>query len=180
MDGGRRSAYEYLCDIDARSQAHVAGLPQDAGVQSGWRGLAYRIGTRRLLSTFAEVAEILTLPAVTPVPGGQHWVLGLANVRGNLLPVVDLKLFLDGERTVLHENQRMLTVKQDGGDVAVLIDELLGQRTFDDSHLADPADLAEGRYRHLIDRAYAQDGETWGVLSLDRLARTPEFRRAAT
>ena len=49
---------------------------------------------------FDEVVEILPMPQVTPVPGAQPWLLGVANIRGNLLPIVDLKQFLEGERTV--------------------------------------------------------------------------------
>ena len=39
--------------------------------------------------------------------------------------------------------------------------------------------VAEGRYAHFVDRAYAHANATWGVFSLDRLGRTPEFRHAA-
>src|SRR3546814_23650 len=116
-------------------------------------------------------------------------MLGLANVRGNLLPIVDLKQFLEGERTVLHESQRILLVRQPGGDVAVLIDELYGQRSFNEQHLLDlggdagdhaAEHLADGRYANFIGRAYRLDDTTWGIFSLDRLARTPEFRQAAS
>lgn len=174
-----QSAYGYLCELDARSLAHVAGIPQEAGGRSGWRGLAYRIGSRYLASKFDDVAEILTAPAATAVPGGQNWLLGLVNVRGSLMPLVDLKMFLDGERTVMHENQRMLTIRQEGGDVGVLIDELVGQRAFDDADETDPGSLTDGRYKHLIERAFKKDDEIWGVFDFDALTRTPEFRRAA-
>jgi twitching motility protein PilI len=39
--------------------------------------------------------------------------------------------------------------------------------------------LAEGRYAHFIDRAYELADQSWGIFSLERLARTPEFRQAA-
>ena len=39
--------------------------------------------------------------------------------------------------------------------------------------------IAVGRYTHFIDRAYRLDDHTWGIFSLERLARTPEFRQAA-
>ncbi|RZA14536.1 MAG: chemotaxis protein CheW, partial [Lysobacteraceae bacterium] len=107
------------------------------------------------------------------------WMLGVANVRGTLLPIVDLKQFLEGERTVLHESQRVLVVRQPGGDVAVTIDELYGQRSFVDSQGIETAVVAEGRYAHFVDRAYRMNEQDWGVFSLDRLARTPEFRQAA-
>lgn len=176
--------FAILVNYERRSLAHVPGLPEQLDAPGLWRGVGYRIGNRRLASGFDEVSEILPLPQVTPVPGARLWLLGLANVRGNLLPVVDLRQFLEGERTVLHEAQRMLLVRQPGGDVAVLIDELYGQRSFNESQL-EPAEgpahalLVDGRFTSFIGRAYRLGEHLWGVFSLDRLARTPEFRQAA-
>jgi twitching motility protein PilI len=175
--------FEVLVDYERRSLAHVAGLPEQLDAPGLWRGVGYRIGSRRLASEFGEVREILTVPQITPVPGTQPWMLGVANVRGQLLPIVDMKQVLEGERTVLHESLRVLLVRQGGGDVAVLVDELFGQRSFVDEQLLDREALepyAQGRYTHFLDRAYQLGEHVWGVFSLDRLARTPEFRHAAT
>ena len=172
-----RTALALLHDYEQRSLAHVAGSPLQAGGREGWRGLAYRIGQNDLVSSFDDVIEILSVPGLTPIPGGQPWLLGLANVRGNLLPVTDLKLFLEGVRSVPQERQRMLVMRQHGGDVAILIDELYGQRSFDDEARAEVE--TSGRYAHFIDRAYALEDKVWSVFSLERLSRTPEFRNAA-
>ena len=72
----------------------------------------------------------------------------------------------------------MLVMRQQGGDVAILIDELYGQRSFDDDARAEVE--ASGRYAHFIDRAYALEDRVWSVFSLERLSRTPEFRNVAT
>ena len=175
----QRPPFLVLADYEERSLAHVAGLPEQLDAPGLWRGVAYRIGSHRLASGFDEVIEILPLPALTTVPGAQPWMLGVANVRGTLLPVVDLKQFLEGERTVMHESQRVLVVRQPGGEVAVTIDELYGQRSFVDGQGIDLAQVSEGRYSHFIDRAYRMGEQDWGVFSLARLARTPEFRQAA-
>lgn len=174
--------FDILADYEQRSLAHVPGVPEQLDSEGLWRGVGYRIGQKRLASSFDELGEILPMPQVTPVPGSQPWMLGVANVRGNLLPVVDLKLFLEGERTVLHESQRILVVRQPGGDVAVTIDELYGQRSFQiEQQLPPDTDdsLAQGRYAHFIDRVYRLADDSWGIFSLARLARTPEFRQAA-
>ncbi|AXK71085.1 chemotaxis protein CheW [Lysobacter sp. TY2-98] len=176
------SPFDVLVDYERRSLAHVAGLPEQLDAPGLWRGVGYRIGSRRLASEFGEVREILTVPQITPVPGTQPWMLGVANVRGQLLPIVDMKQFLEGERTVLHESMRVLLVRQGGGDVAVLVDELFGQRSFVEEQMLDDEALepfAQGRYAHFIDRAYHLGEHDWAVFSLDRLARTPEFRQAA-
>ena len=172
--------FDLLVEYERLALEHVAGLPEQMSAPGLWRGVGYRIGRQRLASGFEEVVEILPMPALTPVPGAQPWMLGVANMRGSLLPVVDLKQFLEGERTVLHEGQRMLVVRQRGGDVAVLIDELYGQRSFNEPQLVDASELGAGdRYSHFIDRAYRLGDQAWGIFSLERLARTPEFRQAA-
>jgi len=173
-------AFEVLAAYERRSLAHVAGLPEQLQAAGLWRGIGFRIGQRRLVSSYESVAEIITVPQITPVPGSQTWMLGVANVRSSLLPVVDLKQFLEGSRSVLHEgHQKVMVLRQPGGDVAVTIDELYGQRSFMDEQQIEPGELADGRYGGFIDRAYLLAEDVWGVFSLERLVRTPEFRHAA-
>ncbi|GAB2495632.1 chemotaxis protein CheW [Arenimonas alkanexedens] len=174
----RANPFDILFDYEARSLAHVAGRPEMIEAPGHWRGVGFRLGQRRLVSSFDEVVEILPLPPVTPVPGAHAWMLGVANVRGSLLPVVDLKQFLEGDRTVVHEGQRCLVVRQAGGNVAVIIDELFGQRTFNDSHRAEMAGENDGRYGHFVEQVYRLADQTWGVFNMSLLTRTPEFRQA--
>jgi twitching motility protein PilI len=180
IDAAFIDAFETLAEYERRSLAHVAGLPEQLQAAGLWRGIGFRIGQRRLVCDYEAVAEILTVPQITPVPGAYSWMLGVANVRSNLLPVVDLKQFLEGARSVLHEgHQKVMVLRQPGGDVAVTIDELYGQRSFMDEQQVEPEGLADGRYAGFIDRAYRIADDVWGVFNLDRLVRTPEFRHAA-
>lgn len=175
-----RTPFDILAEYERRSLAHAVVLPEREIAPDQYRGVGYRVGQRRLVSNFGDVVEIVQLPPMTPVPGAQPWLLGIGNLRGNLFPVVDLKQFLEGERTVLHEGQCVLVMRQPGGDVALTIDELYGQRSFHESQRIDPGPLAEGRYAHFIDRAFhGEDEQDWGVFALSLLARTPEFRQAA-
>lgn len=188
---GTVDAFDALLEYEARSLAHVAGLPEQLQAAGQWRGIAYRVGQRRLVSDYEAVAEILTVPQITLVPGAQPWMLGVANVRGNLLPVVDFRQFLEGARSVLHEgHQKVIVLRQPGGDVAVTIDELYGQRVFLDEQQVDlesadaaarelAAHLVEGRYAGFVERVYRLQDDFWGVFSFERLVRTPEFRQAA-
>ncbi|PZP83267.1 MAG: chemotaxis protein CheW [Stenotrophomonas maltophilia] len=152
-----RSPFDILEAYERRSLAHAVQLPERQFAQDLWRGVGYRVGQRRLVSDFREVVEIVPMPPVTPVPCAQPWLLGVGNLRGNLFPVVDLKYFLEGTRTVQQEGQRVLIMRQ---QIAA-------------------GTLAEGRYGHFVDRAFHADGHDWGVFSLSLLSRTPEFRQAA-
>ena len=174
-----RTPFDILADYEQRSLGHAVRLPARELGPETWRGVGYRIGEHRLVSSFGEVVEIMSMPPVTALPGAQPWLLGIGNLRGNLFPVIDLKYFLEGERTVLHEGQRVLVMRQTGGDVALTIDELYGQRSFTDEQGIEPGTLAEGRYGHFVERAFRGEEHDWGVFALALLARTPEFRQAA-
>lgn len=174
-----RSAFDILQAYERRSLAHAVPMPGRRFAQDLWRGVGYRVGDRRLVSDFREVVEIVPLPPVIPVPCAQPWLLGVGNLRGNLFPVVDLRLFLEGSHTARQEGQRVLVVRQAGGDVALTIDELFGQRSFARDQQVEVGTLGAGRYGHFVERAYHADGHDWGVFSLSLLSRTPEFRHAA-
>ncbi len=174
-----RSPFDILEAYERRSLAHAVQLPERSYSQDVWRGVGYRVGSRHLVSDFREVVEIVPMPPITPVPGAQGWLLGVGNLRGNLFPVVDLKYFLEGVRTAPQEGQRVLIMRQAGGDVALVIDELYGQRSFEQHAEVPAADIAQGRYTHFVERAFDDEGRHWGVFSLSLLSRTPEFRQAA-
>jgi twitching motility protein PilI len=70
-------------------------------------------------------------------------------------------------------------MRQTGGDVAISIDELYGQRSFELSTEVPAGDIAQGRYAHFVERAFNDGDHDWGVFSLSLLSRTPEFRQAA-
>jgi twitching motility protein PilI len=174
----RLSSFDVLQDYEQRSLVHAPGRPEMIEAAGHWRGVGYRLGKRRFVSSFDEIVEIISLPGVTAVPGANPWMLGVANVRGSLLPVVDLKQFLEGDRTVLHDGQRVLVIRQAGGNVAVLIDELFGQRTFNDTHRVELEEQYEGRYGNFVSQVYQLNDSQWGVFNMSLLARTPEFRQA--
>lgn len=179
IEAASRDPFAILADYEARSLSHVAGLPEQIDAAGVWRGLGYRLGSHMLVSAIADIAELLTLPPPTPVPGAQPWLLGVSNVRGTLFPVVDLKQFLDGERTVVHENTRALVIKQPGGNVAVLIDELFGQRNFSEEQRVSLQDDPDSRYAFFVTDAYTLGDTVWKVFDMARLVRTAEFRQAA-
>ena len=176
----RNFIFTTLLDYDRRSINHIATAPEVSEEQGHWRAVAYRIGNNLLVSSFDQVIEITGIPAMTQIPRAEPWLLGVANSRGNLLPIVDFKLFILGERTLIQDGQRMLVVQQSGGMVAVVVDELFGQRFFNDAQLVDEASsFNEGRLGHFVSKTYSAFGKTWGVFDMDLLTRTPEFRHAA-
>lgn len=88
-----RQAFDLLLDYDWRARQAGAGQKlQD--LQATWFGLQVTIGKTPVLLPQQQLAEVLSPPALTPLPGTPPWLLGLANHYGQLLPVVDLFGFI--------------------------------------------------------------------------------------
>ena len=81
--------FALLQEMERRSRAAHAG--QGAGsAPAEWVGVGFRIGEEQFVAPREQVREVLMLPdTMTRVPGAQRWMLGIANLRGHLLPLVD-------------------------------------------------------------------------------------------
>ena len=182
MNTSVKSPFEILADYERRSIAHSApGVgEQAAATASLWRGVGFRVGDRNLVSSLTEVNEILSFPHITRVPGACGWLLGVASVRGNLIPLVDLKNFLLGEVTDPSESSRVLLVRQSGGSVGLLVDEVVGQRSFSAEHRVSATErAADDKFARYVVEPYALGDVQWERFSMTALVRASEFSQAA-
>jgi len=173
-------AYALLADYERRSLAHDPGVPEQIEAPGLWRALGFRVGEHHFVSGIDEISEILmSPPPVTSIPSTRPWLLGVANVRGNLIALVDLKQFLFEQRTHVTGRARVLVVKQSGGNVGLLVDELLGQRNLTDADRVDAEGEADARLARFVTENVTMGPVRLGRFSMEELTRAPEFQHAA-
>lgn len=166
-----------LAEYEKRSLEHDAGDAVRQQRLSNWDGVIFRLADHRLTCSIDQIDEILAFPPYTPIPGAKDWLLGLANVRGNLAPVVDLGWFLFGTRTPVTARTRLLLSQLQGRPVGLVVDEVFGQRHFhtDDAKPAEEDIRLDG----LVEQRYALGDESWGILRMSTLFRRPDFADGA-
>ncbi|MBT8069082.1 MAG: chemotaxis protein CheW [Gammaproteobacteria bacterium] len=173
------ASFEKLHDYEQRSLAFEPGRI-DGQHQSGeWAGVIFRIGKAHLACSIEQVHEFLPIPAYTPVPGTKPWILGLANVRGDLLTVVDLAWFLNGERSAISMRTRLLAASLRGRPVGLLVDEVFGQRRFVSDEGKEATLPGDSPLKEFIHKQYRSGKDVWQELDLDSLFTTPEFLNGA-
>ncbi len=168
-----------LQSIEQRSKAHAFELPQQLEMKNTWDGVGFKLGDMQLVAAVDEVREILPLPHVTAVPGAKRWVKGVANVRGTLLPIMDLLGFVRGQNTVPGRRSRILVVRHRGISAGLLVDEILGLKHFLEEEYAVDSDVAESGVAPYLRGRYMQEGEGWTVFSMSSLVESPEFMQVA-
>jgi len=172
--------FALLREIEAACRASNTMGPQQAAENfSEWSGIAFRVGSSSLLAPLDEVVEILGLPKLSRVPHSKSWVRGIANIRGNLLPVVDFYGFLSDKVVSTSEKSRVLVIDHNGIYSGLVVDEIYGLKHFLDSEHTDEEPEVDELLLPYIRAGYRRDGKVWGKFSLCALADTPKFMMAA-
>jgi twitching motility protein PilI len=118
--------------------------------------------------------------AVTRIPGAKSWVKGLANVRGQLLPMLDLRQFLGSGATASGRNTRVVVVNHREIPAGLMVDEVLGFRRFAEAEFNAEAPPTVIRCDSYLAGAFRRGGEVWPVLSLKSLVESQSFLQAAS
>jgi twitching motility protein PilI len=180
IEGQPQGAYALLAAYERRSLAHDPGVPEQIEAPGLWRAIGFRVGDRHFVSGIDEISEILiSPPPVTSIPSTRAWLMGVANVRGNLIALVDLKQFLFDQRTHITGRARVLVVKQAGGNVGLLVDELVGQRNLTDADRVDAEGEADPGLARFVTENVMIGAMRLGRFSMVELTHAAEFQHAA-
>jgi len=172
-------ALDYLADVEQRSRRAAQRLPESAPVRDVWDGLVFSVAGARVSAAMSEISEMLPYQdRITRVPGSKPWMLGLANVRSSLLPVIDLQLFLGAKAVVPSKAARILVLRLRGLVVGLLVPSVQGMRHFNLKDRVTNARL-KGALGAYVYEAFNVGGEVWPVISMNALAADPAFRGAA-
>lgn len=172
-------AFARLLEYEKRAESFNPGQGHGRGPTGEWSGVTFRMGDSRLACDSDRIQEILSFPQSTPVPGSKPWVLGLANVRGALLTIVDLGWFLTGTRSSITVRSRLLSSQLHNAPVGLLIDEVFGQRHFLDDDAAEADIDSDSPLTWLVSKKHQVGAETWHELDLDALFSSQDFLNGA-
>lgn len=180
--GGRQEIKPILLllQLEQKAKRVAQGLPQQQNVETTWDAIGFRLMGQRLVVAMKDVREVLPLPAMTRVPGARPWVMGVSNIRGNLMPILDLHGFLSNEAQSAKRRSRVLVVSHQGITAGLMVDEVYGMRHFLPEEFSQQHLTAVGTaLEPYVVGSYRQTGEQWGVFNVFKLFETPEFMKVA-
>jgi twitching motility protein PilI len=155
--GRRTRLRQYQVQLLERMQAARANT--GASVNQ----LGVQVGAGRYLLDLTQAGEIVPLAALTVVPLTRPWYLGLANIRGNLVGVIDLARYLGLGETAPGADSRIVTFAGGlGFNCGLLVARVYGLRQ---------AEAMEADGEQLRDA----EGHHWSALDLAALVADERF-----
>ena len=176
----REHPFDLLQELERRGKVALAGGSATGIDVTEWVGIGFRLGAEQFLMARAEVREVLMVPSsLTRVPGAKPWIRGLANVRGHLLPIVDLRAFLGSGAGGTGRTARVLVLNDGEIPVGLIVDEVYGFRRFLDREHAQDSPETLIRCDRFLAGSFRRSDEVWPVFSSVRLLAAEDFSRAA-
>ena len=140
--------------------------------------IAFRIGEQEFCVDIMAVREIRGWVPATPLPHSPPFVRGVINLRGAVLPILDLAARLGlppPEPTARH----VIIVAQIGTQIiGVLVDAVSDIITVGENTVQPPPELASDRVRTFVQGLLAIDSRMVSLISLDRVMPKIELEAA--
>jgi purine-binding chemotaxis protein CheW len=141
-----------------------------------------RLGGSRYALPMGAVAEVGRPPGLTRVPGVPAWLAGVANWRGRVLAVLDLRPLLAAPAAAFDRRARLVVLHRSGVAVGVLTEGVEGTHWLEPEQLEPALAHLPGSASELLLGQSTDAGGPCGVVDLDALYRLadslPRARRA--
>ena len=176
----RDKPFELLREMERLSSLALADGSMQGEDAQEWVGIGFQLANEKFLVAREEIREVMILPSkLTRVPGAKDWVVGLANLRGQLLTVIDLRIFLGSGTSKGVRTARVLVVDSPDMPVGIIVDEIFGFRRFSESEFTETITETELRCDRYMAGACVRGTDVWPVFSLKKLLDASEFQQAA-
>lgn len=140
--------------------------------------LTFRLGTQEYALDIMSVREIRGWTKTTPMPHAPSFMRGVINLRGTVLPVMDLAARLELPKTDVTDRNVIIVVKREDGMTGLLVDAVSDIITLSDEDLQPPPDLNLDSATITIDALSIIDDRMIRVLNLKNVIYKSEAAAA--
>lgn len=191
---------ELIASIDAEIQ-HIFGsgttAVREARVTPNVRRdqeqyVIFRLAGAEYAALAANVREVGEITTLTPVPNVPQWLLGVTNLRGDILSVVDLRTFLDLDQPDEVESELMTPPASSGPremlivhpkrdpsliSTGLVVDEVSDIRYLPLDRITEPAAPIEHQIAPYLQGVYDLEGRLLIMLDFERLLLSREMQQ---
>ncbi|MCE1190078.1 MAG: chemotaxis protein CheW [Ignavibacteria bacterium] len=141
------------CDQEIlRNRARAIALPLTVGEESsGLEVLHFQLAFEQYAIEAKYVLEVIPLKEITPLPHTPAFVLGLINLRGEVMSVLDIRKFFNLPGSPISDLNRVIILRDGAMTFGILVDRIRGIQLIPESSIIkNTANLGATREEYLI------------------------------
>ncbi len=138
--------------------------------------VGFRIGNETYGVRIGSVREIVRVPEITSVPNAPETIEGVINLRGKIIPVMDLRKRFGDKNVASDKRNRILVVELENKLLGLIVSSASEVLKIPPSEIASPGTVfAEGESSYVTGVGKLK-GRLIIILDIARLLRQPEFK----
>ncbi|MHB8156726.1 MAG: chemotaxis protein CheW [Desulfocucumaceae bacterium] len=104
----------------------------------------FQLNEQKYALPIQETQEIIRMSNITRVPNTKHYVEGIINLRGSIVPVINLNKRLNLPVSEYGEDTRIIVVENGGQKVGMIVDVVLEVGRYNDNEIEPPSVAGDG------------------------------------
>jgi purine-binding chemotaxis protein CheW len=127
-----------------------------------------------------QVQEVLRLTEIAPVPGAPHYVLGIINLRGNVVTVIDSRKRFGLPDKEPDDATRIVIIEAGDNVVGILVDSVAEVVDLRASEIESAPNVGTDESSKYIQGVSSQDKELLILVDVDKLLSDEEWQEVAS
>lgn len=134
-----------------------------------FRWVTFRLAEEIYGINVMQVQEVLRMTDVAPVPGAPHFVMGIINLRGNMVTVLDTRKLLDLATSDITDSSRIMIIESGKVTVGLLVDSVAEVVNISAADIDPPPAVGNEEGSRYIQGIYSTDEQILILIDLHKL-----------
>jgi purine-binding chemotaxis protein CheW len=156
---------------DSRSVAAVAASKDDAVLQ--W--VTFKLDNETYGINVMQVQEVLRYTEIAPVPGAPYYVLGIINLRGNVVTVIDTRSRFGLQSAEIDDSSRIVIIEAEKQVIGILVDSVAEVVYLRRSEIDNAPNVGTEESAKFIQGVSNRENELLILVDLDKLLSDEEW-----
>ena len=150
-------------------QQPVENNENKVDVENSINLVTFKLGNNEYAIDIMQAKEIIKMEKITLIPNAPDYVEGVINLRGNIIPIVDLKKRFNLDENEEEKNTGIIIVKIDDVDMGIIIDAISKVVSIATSNIQPPPPMLSGIGQKYIKGVAKLEDKLLVVLDLEKL-----------
>jgi purine-binding chemotaxis protein CheW len=164
---------------NSMSQVSVAEIQKEDGTDEVLQWVTFQLESETYGINVMQVREVLRYSEIAPVPGAPDYVIGIINLRGNVVTVIDTRSrfgLMPGE---ISDNTRIVIIEADKQVIGILVDSVAEVVYLRSSEIDTTPSVGTEESSKFIQGVSNRDGELLILVDLNKLLSDDEWDEMA-
>jgi len=139
------------------------------------RWVTFRLENEKYGINVMQVQEVLRITEIAPVPGAPSYVLGIINLRGNVVTVIDTRSRFGLPSVETDDSSRVVIIESEEQVVGILVDSVAEVVDLDPSEIETAPNVGTEESAKFIQGVASHDGELLILVDLNKLLSDEEW-----